>query len=775
MIKSMKRFLLSLTVVAISLSAIAADYGYMTFVSGSNTTTLSVEGMRMSLTSSTLTVTNTENGTQTFALASLTSMFFSDSEGVFSSIEESEVTPAATKKLLRDQIYIASPDGWVDVMGRKVDAEASSHNSKVAGARKAIAAATPVLHIITGATHWAFSASYLGTVMFSGGTTLTAKGKTFTLTDIDSDIYIDYNAVADNTVSTTYSGTSASVVVAGNVAQFISPTVSGASVSIVQNELVSETTCDEITYNLTGSSSAGGYYLSGSYKATVAMTDLSLTSVEGAAVHIDNGKRINLVIEGNNTLMDYASGTQKACLHIKGHPEVSGSGTLTVTGNLKHAIKSNEYLQLKKTFTGSIIVPDAVGDALHIGQYFEMRNGTITIQDAGDEGIQVEANLEGEEYDGQAFIRGGTININLSATAGKGIKSDSAMTITDELGYNTTLNITTTGGGMWDTEDLETSAAACLKSNGVMTIAGGTLTLTATGGGGKGISSDDELLISGGTITVTTSGQACVYSGSSINNSYTSSLDRVSTAYKSSPKGIKSDTKIHISGGTINVTTSGNGGEGIESKNVMTIADGTITVKAYDDAINASTSSTNTSWVGHLYITGGNITAMSTNNDAIDSNGNMYLQGGTVMALGASGAECGFDANDEGGYAIYITGGTHLGVGGNAGTPSSSASIQCYVTGSGSVSANSTISLKTGSTVLASFTIPSNYTASSGGGFHAPARLGPGGPGGGGSMGGSSTIFVSCPGLTKNSSYTLTNGSSSGTVTAQQYSSGGWH
>ena len=774
----MKRLLLSMLITAISLSGLATNYGYMTFVSNGTATTLSVEGLRMSLTSSALTVTNTENTSQSFALTSLTSMYFSDSEGqVVSGVEDVEAISMVTKRLIRNQIYVASPCGWIDMMGRRVGSIIDANEPYInrVSARKATSA-VPTLNIVTGSVIWSYSAEQLGVVSFSNGTTLTAQGKVFTLTDIDSDLYVDYSTVDNNTVSTTYSGNSATIVVAGNVSQYISAGASDADVTITQVESVSESTCGEITYNLTGTSTAGSYYLSGSYKATVVLTDLTLTSTTGAAVQIANGKRINLVIEGTNTLKDYASGSQKACLHIKGHPEVSGSGTLTVTGNLKHGIKSNEYMQLKKTFTGSIIVTDAVGDAIHVGQYFEMRNGTITIQDADDEGLQVEANLEGEEYDGQAFINGGTININLSATAGKGIKTDSAMTITDTLGYNTTLNITTTGGGKWDSEDLETSAAACLKSNGVMTIAGGTLTLTATGGGGKGISADDEIFITGGNITVTTSGQACVYSGSTINNSYTSSLDRVNSAYKSSPKGIKSDTKVHISGGTINVTTSGNGGEGIESKNVMTISNGTITVKAYDDAINASTSKSNTSWIGHLYITGGAITAMSTNNDGVDSNGNMYLQGGTVMALGASGAECGFDANDEGGYTIYITGGTHLGVGGRAGTPGNSTSTQCYVTGSGSISANTTVTLKNDNTVLATFTIPSNYSTSSAGGFHAPARLGPGGgPGSGGSMGGSSTIFVSCPGLTKNSKYTLTCGSSSSTVTATQYTSGGWY
>ena len=45
---------------------------------------------------------------------------------------------------------------------------------------------------------------------------------------------------------------------------------------------------------------------------------------------------------------------------------------------------------------------------------------------------------------------------------------------------------------------------------------------------------------------------------------------------------------MNISGGTISVTTSGYGAEGIESNSYMNITGGHVTVNAYDDAINAA-------------------------------------------------------------------------------------------------------------------------------------------------------------------------------------------
>lgn len=185
---------------------------------------------------------------------------------------------------------------------------------------------------------------------------------------------------------------------------------------------------------------------------------------------------------------------------------------------------------------------------------------------------------------------------------------------------------------------------------------------------------------------------------------------------------------------------------------------GTITVKAYDDAINASS---------HIYINGGQVTAIATNNDGIDANGSVYVTGGYTMAFGSGSPECGIDANSEQGFTVYFTGGTLLAMGGSNSTPTSSASIQAYVSGSASVSAGTEVSLKSGDNVLATFTIPDGYTStssSSGGNTR---------PGGGMGSSGGSSMLITCPGLTSGSSYTLVAGSSTSSVTASQNGSSG--
>ena len=101
-----------------------------------------------------------------------------------------------------------------------------------------------------------------------------------------------------------------------------------------------------------------------------------------------------------------------------------------------------------------------------------------------------------------------------------------------------------------------------------------------------------------------------------------------------------------------------------------------------------------------MYINGGDITVVATNNDGLDSNGNMYLAGGYVRAFGASMPECGIDANEESGYSVFFTGGTMIAVGGGNSVPSSSESTQAYVSASGQATAGSEIILKNGDTVL---------------------------------------------------------------------------
>ena len=588
-----------------------------------------------------------------------------------------------------------------------------------------IAATAQTLNVKVGNVTYQFPAAQTGDMTYTGGTTLTIMGKAFTLSDISA-MTVDNTEVTDNLVQIAYSGTSATVTVAGNVAQYVTPTISGAYVSIVQSNTAAVDD-DEITYQLSGTTTDGQFALSGSYKCTVSLAGVNLTCTTGAAINITNGKRIQLSAKKNteNTLTDCAGGSQKACIYSKGQLQLQGNGTLNVVGNTKHAIKSGDYITVKNL---TLNITSAVGDGISCEEYFQMKSGTVSISGVGDDGIQCDLSGDtstGETTDhkdedsGNVYLEGGTINVSVKANAAKCIKSEGDMLIS-----GTTIVATTTGGGVWDSDKAKTKAASCLSADGNMTISGGKLTLTSTGAGGKGINVDGSLTATGGTMTIKTSGNAVVASSSGVLSVVTESkrLDNYKSDYKSSPKGIKVDGVIAISDdAVISVTTTGAGGEGIESKTYINITGGQTTIVAADDAINASYNDDTKSLTnaGDFTITDGYLYAQSTGNDGIDANGNCYIQGGMVYAIGASSPEVAIDANSEQRKKLYITGGTIIAVGGLESGASISGGTCKYTS---SWTASSWYALYNGSDLAIAFQTPTK--SSSGGG-----RPG-GGPGG---------------------------------------------
>ncbi len=162
-----------------------------------------------------------------------------------------------------------------------------------------LAAMAQTMNIEVGQTTYQIPAAQAGEMVYEDGTTLTVMGREYRLTDI-SRIYIDHSEVADNTVRVVYTDDKATVFVAGNVSPYVTATVSGAHVSIEQSADVDDNV-GEITYNLSGSSSDGEFYMDGSYKATVELDGLTLTNetpvYSGAAICIMDGKRIDLSVK----------------------------------------------------------------------------------------------------------------------------------------------------------------------------------------------------------------------------------------------------------------------------------------------------------------------------------------------------------------------------------------------------------------------------------------------------------------------------------------------
>ena len=329
-------------------------------------------------------------------------------------------------------------------------------------------------------------------------------------------------------VTINYSGSTATVNIPA-YASYITSSVDGAKVTICNSQSDGE----EATYVVSGSSNNGSLSIYGKYKMSVTLDNLTLTSADSAAINIQCGKRIAMKLDGLNTLADAAGGSQKACLYSKGHLEMSGEGVLNITGNAAHALASKEYLELKSSL-GAINIIKAAKDAIHCGQYFEMKGGAITIDSntAGD-GIQTEYVLLDDdvtpdpekEDNGKMFFKGGTLNITIANEDCKAIKSDSDIA-----------------------------------------ISGGTFTINANGNGSRGIQTDGNMVIgeenATTSITITAAGGKCTQEECS------------DDPHKC--MGIKLDGDLTINAGTITVYNTGKKSKGIKVGGTYTLNGGTV-------------------------------------------------------------------------------------------------------------------------------------------------------------------------------------------------------
>lgn len=409
----------------------------------------------------------------------------------------------------------------------------------------ALGADAQTMHVRVGNVDYAFSADETGEMTFAGGSALTIQGKTFSIADITS-ISVDNTSIADNTVSVAYNGSTASVTVAGNVAKNLTVAVENAQVSITADSELAE----KIAYTLSGSSTSGSFAMSADIGATLNLNSLSLTSQNGAAINIDDGKKINVNLTGTNTLTDAANGSQKACLYIDGHAVIAGTGSLTITGNTSHAYFSDEYTEME---SGTLTIAKSVNDGMHVNQYFRIDGGTINIT-AGGDGIDVGAKNKAHDQNGQMILAGGTINVTSTGAGSKALKADSAVTVSGG-----TFTALSEGSAYYDTEEADISSPAVLKCKGAFTMTSGSLNLTATGAGGRGINADGNVTVEGGELTVITAGNTYEYGDDD-----------------SKPQGIKTDGNITVNGGTVHVAASPSNGNAMKTDFTIAFNGGTI-------------------------------------------------------------------------------------------------------------------------------------------------------------------------------------------------------
>lgn len=341
--------------------------------------------------------------------------------------------------------------------------------------------------------------------------------------------------------------------------------------------IVTSTSTSEITYELTGTTTVGSFKVYSEKKIILNLNNASITNDDGAAINIQTGKKCTVNLIGTSTLIDAASYTtvsgedQKGCFFSEGQLVFTGSGTLNVTGNYKHGICSDDYIDIQ---SGAVNIIKAANDGIRTNDYFLMTGGALTTAATGD-GIDGDA--------GYIQIDGGTMNVTVSTADTKGIKCDSIITVNggnitltvpaaQGKGFKTKQSMTVNGGTITAnmTGDVaiisnDPSYCSAIKADVDFVQTNGTINITHSGAGGKGISADGNVNLQGGTLSVTVTGG---------NGTYTNTSGVIDNY---APTCISADNNVNVSGGNVTLNVKANSAKGIKSDVNTTISGGTIT------------------------------------------------------------------------------------------------------------------------------------------------------------------------------------------------------
>ena len=484
-----------------------------------------------------------------------------------------------------------------------------------------------------------------------------------------------------------------SITVSGNGA-----TVNGTTVTITQpgNYDISGELSDGQIIVDAGKEDNVYLTLSGASITCSSSAPIYVKKASTAVVMLADGTE-NYISDGEIYALEEGENEPDAAIFSKSDLRFTGSGKLTVEGNYDMAIHGKDFVYFDSDGTYDIL---SAGDGVKGKDRVSISDDVNLTITAGEDGIQ-STNKKDADL-GDVSISGGTLSI----TAGKhGINAETALyvssgsltvdaqddglhagtdiyfgspafdaptvTITAQcdgvqagndlnVSEGVTLDITTGGGaanapehveefgfpGWFDTQedssDETSSSAKGLKSDGDMTIDGGTINLDCM----------DDGLHCGGALTISDGADLTIASGDD---------------------GVHSDDTLVISGGTINITQSYEGLEAV----FITISGGDISLVASDDGLNAaggSSADTDFEFMGpgqegtaetleeasyYILITGGTLN-VDAGGDGLDSNGAFFMEGGTVIVSGPEDSMNGaLDYTTTG----QITGGTLIACG----------------------------------------------------------------------------------------------------------------
>ena len=280
-------------------------------------------------------------------------------------------------------------------------------------------------------------------------------------------------------------------------------------------------------YTVSGSLENGNITVRTDEKVKLRLNGASISSSDDPCIFIVKADKAYITLnDGTENTLNYSG--EKGAILTKTKLEIKGAGTLDINSDVSHGIKASDNLEIENgTFNIS-----AKNDGINVNDTFKMTGGTLNITAEGD----------GIASDSIVTIEGGTINIE---TTGEPIESEETET-----------------QNQWRFGPMESasvdfaSSTKGIKAEWMINITGGEINVNSAD---HAIHCADEIEITGGNLNI-----ASKYA-----------------------KGISGHGNVTVDGSdtVIDVTKST---EGLESKETVTVNDGTIKIVSSDDGINAT-------------------------------------------------------------------------------------------------------------------------------------------------------------------------------------------
>lgn len=553
-----------------------------------------------------------------------------------------------------------------------------------------------------------------------------------------------------------------------------SATASADSVKISGSTV---TITEESTYVITGTLNDGAIIVEAddTAKLQIVLNGVTINSETGAPLYVRSADKVFVTLSDGTENILSNGGTFEAIdennidgvVYSREDLTFNGSGALTVTSPAGHGIVCKDDL----VFIGGTYTVTAASHGLDANDSVRIANASITI-DAGKDGIHAE-NTDDASL-GFVYISSGTMDIEAE---GDGISAGAYVQMQDG-----TIELLT-GGGYENGTTKSSASYGGFKGSGKQRRSSdrtipdesqtGAMTLKASG---SGTVPREETTDSEASKEKTTDSETSDEESTSMKGLKAVSgilISNGSITIDSADDSIHSDTSVTIDGGTFELAS---GDDAVHAEDTLTITDckmnisksyegleaqklyvkgGTIVLNATDDGLNASggTDSSGTmggrdgmfgggkqsSGNGVIEITGGDLTIYASG-DGLDSNGTLTISDGYIYVANPTAGDTSIIDADA---SPVITGGTFVSTGATtmmAQTFAASSTQGVITCTTGTQSEGSTVTVKdsNGNPVI-SYDV--EYSCE--------------------------MVIISSPEIVKGDTYTLTVGSTSGSIEAE--------